>query len=445
MDLTEGPVTKTLVLFSVPFMLATLLQTLYATVDTVVIGQYMGSAGLSGVSVGSQLMQLIYMMVIGFTTAGQVLIAQAHGAENAEKVDHSIGCLFWYTVWISLLMGGVCVLLAEPLLGLLNTPPEAWSHAKDYIVICGVGMLFTGLYNMFAAILRGMGDSRHPLVFVAIASAINLVLDLLFIAVLGWGVAGAAWATIIGQAVSVVFCFVYLTRHAAELGFRFSLRGLRFHRRVGAEMVKLGIPMMVQSAAIQFSMLFVNSMINVLGVDISAAFGVTNKIRNIPNILTQGLSTGSVSMIAQNLGAGKQDRVKKCMNAGIALCVGICAAFGLFYALFPELNFRMFTQDEAVLAWAPLCISAILVDLPIRSVMPSCNALINAQGFVAFSLCTAFLDAFAGRVFLTWLLGIRLGYGAAGFLYGFSLATWLTGVPVLIYYVSGWWKKRKLL
>ena len=445
MNLTEGPVMKTLLLFSLPFMASTLLQTLYSTVDTIVIGQYMGSAGLSGVSNGSQLMQMLYMMVIGFSSAGQVLIAQSKGAKDFARIDRVVGTLFYYVLALSLLLGAVCVLFCDPLLALLNTPPEAYDYARAYIVICGAGMIFTGFYNMFSAILRGMGDSKHPLIFVAIASVLNLVLDVFFIAVCQWGVAGAAYATIIGQAVSVVFCFVYLSRHSQEIGFRFRVRTLRFDGASGRDMIRIGIPMMLQSAAIQFSMLFVNSMVNTLGVNVSAAYGVTNKIRNIPGILTQGLSMGSVSMIGQNLGAGHRDRVDKTIRAGILLCAVICACFGVFYFCLPDLTFRMFTQDEAVLTYAGLCIGAIVIEFPAKSVMPSCNALINAQGFVKLSLIVAFIDAFAGRVFLTWLLGIYLNLGAAGFFYGFSLATYLTAIPGLVYYLSGWWKKRALL
>ena len=445
MDLTEGPVAKTLILFSLPFMVSTLLQTLYSTVDTIVVGQYLGSAGLSGVSNGSQLMQLIYMMVIGFSSAGQVLIAQSKGAGDIDRINKSVGTLFYYVLGISLVLGAICVVFSEQLLTLLNTPAEAFYYAKDYIVICGWGMIFTGFYNMFSSILRGMGDSRHPLIFVAIASGINLILDVVFIAWFQWGVAGAAYATIIGQAISVLFCFYYLTGHAEEIGFRFRVKELRFDGRSGKEMVVLGIPMMLQSAAIHFSVLFVNALVNVLGVDVSAAFGVSSKLRNLPGILTQGMSMGCVSMIGQNLGAGRKDRVASTINWGIGICAIICAAFGIIFLGLPTICFRLFTQDEAVLAFAGMTMFTLACEMPAKSVMSACNALINAQGFVKFSLVIAFIDAFAGRVFLSWLLGIFFNLGAFGFFMGFTLATYLTAIPALIYYLSGLWKKRELL
>lgn len=444
-NLTIGSVPRTLITFSLPFMVGTLLQTLYSTVDTIVVGQYMGSAGLSAVSNGSQLMQMIYMLCIGFSNGGQVILSQAKGCGNTRKIGRTAGTMLYSMVALSILLGVICIFFSENMLTLLNTPTESFSYAKDYVVICGIGMIFTGLYNLFSSILRGLGDSRHPLIFVAIASGINLVLDVIFIVFLNMGVAGAAWATIIGQAVSVVFCIRYLTTHSDELGFTFSLRHMRLHKTELKQSVSLGVPMAIQSCAIQVSFLFVSHMVNSLGVSVSAAFGVGQKLRNIPGILTQGLGLGLTSMLGQNLGAGKTDRVNSTIKWGILITGIINLVFGLFFQFCPILSFRLFTQDTEVLAFAVMSMSCIVIELPGKVFMPACNGLISAQGFIAFSMVTAFLDAFAGRVFLSWLLGIYLGMGAFGFFLGYTLATYLTAIPGLLYYLSGLWKKRTLL
>lgn len=444
-DLTVGPVAKTLITFSLPFMVGTLLQTLYSTVDTIVVGQYMGSTGLSAVSNGSQLMQMIYMLCIGFSNGGQVILSQAKGNGNLHKIKRTVGTMFYSMLGLSILLGLISIVFSENMLDLLNTPAQSYAYAKDYVVICGIGMIFTGLYNLFSAILRGLGDSRHPLIFVAIASGINLVLDVIFIVFLHWGVAGAAWATIIGQAVSVVFSIQYLATHADTLGFVFSLRQMRLHKKELRLSISLGIPMAIQSCAIQVSFLFVSHMVNTLGVSVSAAFGVAQKIRNIPAILTQGLGLGLTSMLGQNLGAHRQDRVSSTVKWGILISGVINLIFGLFFQLCPVLCFRLFTQDADVLAFAVMSMFCIVVELPGKTFMPACNGLVTAQGFITFSFITAFVDAFAGRVFLSWLLGIHWGMGAFGYFLGYTLATYLTAIPGLVYFASGLWKRKMLL
>ena len=445
MNLTHGTVWKTLLTFSLPFMLSTLLQTLYSTTDTIVVGQYLGSAGLSAVSNGSMLMNMAYMICIGFSTAGQVLISQARGAGNHEKVQQIIGTLCVLQVSLSLALGIACLVLQEHLLTLLSTPPEAREQAGYYISICSYGIIFTGLYNMFSAVLRGIGDSKHPLIFVVIASVINIILDIVFIAVFDWNVAGAALATVIGQFVSVLFCIHFLYHHSDELQFRFKLKDLIPHKGPAIQIIKIGIPLAIQSAAVQFSFLFVNSMVNSLGITISAAFGVAQKLRNIPGILTQGLGLGASSMIGQNFGSHKHDRVDSTVKWCLMFSSVINIVFGILFWFAPVFCFRLFTPDETVLAYSTICILALVIELPAKCAMPACNALVSAQGFVKFSIIIAFLDAFAGRVFFCWLLGIAFEMGALGFFLGYSAGTYLTAIPVFIYYISGLWRRRKTL
>lgn len=444
-DLLHGPVAHTLMRFSLPFMLSTLLQTLYSTTDTVIVGQYLGSAGLSAVSNGSQLMQLMYMICIGFSTAGQILIAQSQGAGEYEKTKKVIGSLFVLELILSALIGLICVVFSRQLLNLLYTPEEAFSQAMYYTMICGVGMVFTGFYNMLSAVLRGMGDSRHPLLFVIIASICNVVLDILFITVFDWNVAGTAFATVIGQAISVVFSFVFLRGHEDVLHVSFRFKDMQPDKHTVKQIASLGIPTAIQGGAIQFSFLFVSRMVNTLGLNVSAAFGVAQKLRNLPGILTQGLQLGASSMIGQNWGAGETERVSSTVKCSILLATGINLCFGLVFALAPNLCFRAFTQDEDVLVYAGICIIAIVAELPGRCFMPGCNSLISAQGFVEFGFIMSFVDAFAGRVFFCWLLGIALNMGALGFFLGYSAGTYLTAIPGLVYYASGLWKRRKVL
>lgn len=257
--------------------------------------------------------------------------------------------------------------------------------------------------------------------------------------------AGVALATVIGQFVSVLFCIHFLYHHSEELQFRFKLKDLIPHRESAIQIIKIGIPLAIQSSAVQFSFLFVNSMVNSLGITISAAFGVAQKLRNIPGILTQGLGLGASSMVGQNLGAHRNDRVDSTVKWCLLFSTVINAGFGILFWFAPEFCFRLFTSDETVLAYSSLCIFALVIELPGKCVMPACNALVSAQGFVKFSIIIAFLDAFAGRVLFCWLLGIAFEMGALGFFLGYSAGTYLTAIPVFVYYISGLWRQRKVL
>ena len=441
----NGPIAKTLFLFSFPFMLSTLLQTAYSTTDTIIVGQFLQQEGLSAVSTGSQIMQMIYSVCIGFSNAGQVLIAQARGAGKNEKLEQIIGTLFLLELLLSVIMGGVCILFCDGLLHAMNVPAEAYVQAGYYLIICGFGILFTGLYNMFSAVLRGMGDSRHPLLFVMIATVLNVVLDILFVAVLNWNVAGTALATVIGQLVSVVFSFAFLLKHADDYGIRFGRKSLRVDFESAGQLAVIGFPFAVQMAAVQASFLFVGRMINALGVTVSAVFGVMQKVRNIPGIMTQGFGLGAASMIGQNLGARKMERVSSIVKYCILFTAVINVVIGLCYLIVPMFWFRIFTQDAEVLRYAVLIMTVLAIEVPAKCFMPACNSLVSAQGFVRLSFIVAMLDAFAGRIFFCWLLGSFFHLQELGFFIGYVIGTYITAAIVLFYYASGWWRRREAL
>ncbi|MBD5475019.1 MAG: MATE family efflux transporter [Lachnospiraceae bacterium] len=445
MDLVNGSIAKTLMLFSFPFMLSTLLQTAYSTTDTIIVGQFLQQEGLSAVSTGSQIMQMMYSVCIGFSNAGQVLIAQAKGAGQHEKLERIIGTLFLLEIFLSILVGGICVVFSGGMLHIMNIPAEAYIQAKYYIVICGIGVLFTGLYNMFSAVLRGMGDSRHPLLFVVIATVLNIMLDIFFVAVLHWNVAGTALATVLGQFVSVVFSFVFLLKHADAYGIRFGRNSMHVDLGTARQLTIIGFPFAVQMTAVQVSFLFVGRMINALGVTVSAAFGVMQKIRSIPSFITQGFGLGAASMIGQNLGARKMDRVSSVVKYCILFTAVIDIVIGGLYLLAPMFWFRIFTQDADVLNYAALIMLVLAIEVPANCFMPACNGLVSAQGFVQLSFVVAMLDAFLGRIFFCWLLGSFFHLQALGYFLGYVLGTYITSMIVLFYYASGWWRKRAAL
>ncbi len=458
-DLTKGHVTKQLVAFAIPFMLSNALQAVYSTVDMLIVGNVVGEGGISAVTNASMLVMLMTTLCMGFSNSGQVYIAQLVGAQKKEALNDAIGTLFSTMFLLAALMTSVSLLLCDPLLGLLNVQPGAYAGARSYMLICGGCIAFTYGYNMISAVLRGMGESKRPLLFIAIASVVNLILDLLFVVLFGWGVAGAAWATIIGQGVSFFVSIVYLYRRRASFGFDFRRASFKIKKSIFRILMRLGIPFAIQMSAISISMLFVNTLINTYGgLSCSAAFGVSSKVQQIPDIVSRSIGMASSSMIGQNIAAGAVDRAKKVVHAGLWMCVSIYVVFVSVLLLFPREIFSLFTPDENVLQYARLCVIAFAVSSPAFMMMPSFTSFIQGIGNATFSLIVALTDGVVARVTLSWLLGVVLGnsfFGdvlglgdlgpALGFFLGFNLAAYVTAIPSAVYVISERWRKRALL
>ena len=444
-DFTQGNIARQLLWFTLPFMASNALQVLYSTVDMWVVGKYVGTAGLSAVSQSSQILNFATMVCLGFSNAGQVLIAQALGAGKRKEMNHIIGTLFSLLMILALGLSAIFLCGQSLILNWMKMPMESKTYATQYLVICGAGLVFTAGYNMVSAVLRGMGDSKSPFLFIGIATIVNLVLDIWFTGYLGWGVAGAAWATIIGQAVSFLFSIVYLYHRKEEFGFDFRKESFRINRRYSGMILTLGTPMAIQSGCINLSMLFVNAMINNLGVVASATFGVGVRIDDIANKISQGIQFAAMPMISQNIAADKPERAKKVVHLSWIYSAVLTVIFMLAYLLFGRELFKLFDKNQDVHALSDTFISAILWMFPALAVMRGTGAFIQGIGNAKMSMVLALLDGVVLRIGLSWLFGIVLGWGFYGFVLGYGLAAYGNAVPGMIYFLSGVWKKRRVL
>ena len=444
-DFTQGNIAKQLFYFMLPFMLSNALQVLYSTIDMVIVGKYVGTEGLSAVSQSSQIINFATMVCLGFSNAGQVLIAQALGAGKKERLNSIIGTLFSVLMIIALGFTAVLIIFKDMILGAINVPSEAYKMAIQYLIICAGGMVFTAGYNMVSAVLRGMGDSTRPLLFILIASGVNLVLDYLFTGLMGFGAAGAAWATIIGQAVSFLFSVYYLYKRKQEFGFDFKKKSFRIEKHYARTIIGLGTPMAIQAGFINISMLFVNSLINKVSVVASATFGVGVRIDDIVNKICMGIQYAAIPMISQNIGAGKPERAKRIVyNAWIFS--GILTVFFMaVYIGLGEWLFKMFSDDSKVHEMSHTFISAILWMFPAFALMRGSGAFIQGIGHAKLSMILAVLDGVVLRIGFSYLFGIVFGWGFYGFVLGYALAPYGFAIPSVIYFLSGKWKKRKSL
>ena len=444
-DFTQGNIARQLLWFMLPFMASNAMQVLYSTIDMIVVGEYVGTPGLSAVSQSSQIMNFATMVCLGVSNGGQVLIAQAMGAGKKKELNQIIGTLFSVIVILSVVLTAVILLAQNWIMDTMNIPVESRKYALDYLIICGAGLVFTAGYNMVSAVLRGMGDSKRPFLFIGIASAVNLVLDLLFTGLWKWEVAGAAWATIIGQAASFVFSLIYLYKHKDSFGFDFQKESFMINKHYAKMIAALGTPMAIQSGCINLSMLFVNSMINQVGVVASATFGVGIRIDDIINKISQGIHYAAMPMISQNIAAKKTNRAVGVVRyawlySGILTVVAITA-----YLLFGKQLFMAFSDDPLVHEMSGDFIKAILWMFPALAVMRGSGAFVQGIGNAKLSLVLALLDGVVLRIGLSWLLGIVLDLGFFGFVLGYGLAAYGNAIPGMIYFLSGIWKKRRVL
>ena len=444
-DFTSGNIPKQLFWFSLPFMASNALQVLYSTIDMIIVGKYVGTPGLSAVSQSSLIVNFATMVCLGFSNAGQVLVAQALGAKKKEEMNRIIGTLFSLILCIGLGMSGIILLARTWILDLMNIPKESYVMSMQYMMICGAGLVFTAGYNMVSAVLRGMGDSKRPFLFILIASVINLVLDYLFTGIMGMGVAGAAWATIIGQAVSFLFSLYYLYKHKEAFGFDFQKKSFRMEGKYVKMILDLGTPMAIQSGCINLSMLFVNSMVNNVGVVASATFGVGVRIDDIINKVSQGIQYAAMPMVSQNIAAKEQKRAVKVVWNAWMFSFALTVIFLAVYLLFGKELFMMFSDDTKVHQMCGTFIKAIIWMFPAMAIMRGSNAFIQGIGNAKLGMVLSLLDGVVLRIGLSWLFGIVLQWGFYGFVLGYALAPYGCGIPGMIYFLAGKWKKRKIL
>ena len=442
-DLTQGSVMKLLLAFAMPLFVANALQAVYNLVDMVVVGQVVGGAGMSAVSIGGDVLHLLTFLAMGFSSAGQVIIAQYVGAKKMDKVRALIGTMFTFLLGISVLISVVCAAFRNPILHWLNTPQESYAYTMDYMMTCVVGLPFIYGYNIVSAILRGMGDSRRPFAFIAVAAVINIVLDLVFVAAFGMKAFGAALATVIGQGVSFVVSLIYLYRHKESFGFDFRPESFRIDPHVLGPLMALGIPMAIQSAAVNLSKIVLMAWINKAGVVYSALSGIYNKVGMMIGIVSNSFTTAGSSMVGQNLGAKRYDRIPRILGAVLGIGIGISVIASAVVLVFPKAVCELFTSDEAVLAEYSLVILPMVLNFFGAATRAGAFAIINGSGNSRLNLLVALIDGMVARVGLAALLGFVFGLGCQGFWYGDALAGFM---PIAIggtYYLSGRWRRER--
>ena len=443
-DLTKGSVAKQLISFSIPFLLSNLLQAFYSVADMIIVGRLCGTHGITGVNIGSQINILVTGAAFGLAVGGTVLIAQYGGAHKYDEQRKTIGTLFTVYMILSVVFTAVMLALNTTLLDVLKTPEVAYIEAKNYYDICMAGLVFMFAYNVISAILRGMGDSKRPLYFVLIATIINVIGDIILVGPFKMGAAGAAYATVGAQALSVVLSLIYLFKNHFFDGF--SKSDFRIDKEKLKMLLKLGLPSSVQQVVVSFSFLTLTALVNSLpNADIaSACQGIGGKVNSFAVLPSLAMSSAVSSMAGQNIGAGETDRAKKTMLTGMGFAFVISAIVFVIVQLFPEPIISLFDTNKEVIAVGKEYLRFIALDYLLVPFLFCMNGLAIGAGYTNFALFNACFSSIIVRVPFAYIMvyltdmgfnGIGLATGVA------SVASIFVGI---IFVASGKWKKPKI-
>ena len=409
-DFTPGDIFLPLLRFSLPILAALILQTAYGAVDLWMVGRFATAADVSAVSTGSQLMHTITCVVTGLTMGTTVMLGQTLGQGKGEEAGSIIGSSIALFSLIAALLTAFTILGAGWLARITQVPEEAIPPSLSYIRMCGAGLCFITAYNVFGSIFRGMVDSKTPLMTVAIACAVNVAGDYLLVAVLGLGALGAAIATVCAQGVSVAVSLLVVSRRG--LGFPFSPRDIRFHRVKVGRILRLGTPVALQDGLVSISFLVILSIVNSLGLVASAGVGVAEKLCGFIMLVPSAFSQSVTTFVAQNVGAGRLDRARKCLGQGIlaSLCFGVVIGYLSFFH--SSVLAGLFNGDPAIVSAAADYLRAYAIDVLMTSFLFPFIGYFNGRGSTGFVMVQGLVGAFCIRIpvsfFMSRLLPVSL-------------------------------------
>lgn len=345
-NLTRGSVFKNIVIFSLPYFLSYFLQTLYGLADLFIIGQYEGVASTTAVSIGSQVMHMLTVMIVGLAMGTTVSIGHAVGAGDKKRVSACVGNTATLFMLVSVVLTVVLVLLVRPIVSVMSTPEEAVGGTVRYLIICFIGIPLITAYNIISSIFRGMGDSKSPMYFIAVACAANIALDYLFMGAMHLGPAGAALGTTIAQAISVVVALIAIRRHKS---IALTKDDLRPQRGVMGQILSIGVPVALQDGLIQIAFIIITVIANRRGLTDAAAVGIVEKVISFLFLVPSSMLSTVSALGAQNLGAGKPERAKKTLWYAIAIAAGFGVFISILIQFIAEPVVGLFTPDENVI------------------------------------------------------------------------------------------------
>lgn len=401
-NLTNDNIIKTVIIFAIPFLLANLIQALYGAADLMVIGWYCSAESVAAVSTGTQVTQIITSIISGLTLGGTVLVGKYVGMGRPEDVKETIATNLSVFFIVGIALSILLFAFAPAVLTLLQTPEKSFSIAIDYVSVCAMGVIFICGYNAISAILRGYGDSKSPLLFVAISGTLNLIGDIILVKYLNMGVKGTALATISSQGISMFLAMAYLNKK--NFIFKFRPSSFRINGSKLTELAKVGIPITLQECMIRLSFLYLTSVTNSLGVDASAAVGIASKYDVFAMLPATSTANALAAIVAQNYGAGEYGRMSKALLTGILFALPFSLIFFAWAQVSPESMIGIFSKDTGIIETGVPFFKTCSYDYIAVLFVFCLNGYLNGRSMTFFTMISSCFGALALRMPLLYLL-----------------------------------------
>lgn len=400
-DLTRGSVIKVLLMFALPFLIANILQSLYGAVDLFVVGKYCSSESVAAVSTGTQVTQIITSLITGLTLGSTILIGKYTGAQNYEHVKKTIATTFILFVIVALILTVFMLVFKRPLLVLLQTPKESFELTVQYVAICSSGIFFICGYNAMSAILRGYGDSTRPMIFIAIACFVNIILDFIFVKYCGLNVAGTAYATILAQAISMIIAIVYLKKQ--NFIFDFKKKSFQIDWNLAKELASVGLPISCQELFIRISFLYLMTIMNSCGVAAAAIVGISSKYDVFAMLSATSMANALTAITAQNIGANKPKRARLSLWYGLSIALAISFIFWLWAQWSPQTMIQVFSKEQNIIDVGIPFFKSCSYDYFLVTIVFCLNGYLNGRQKTIWTMLSSTFGALVLRIPMVYI------------------------------------------
>ena len=429
--------------FAIPMLLGNVFQQLYNVVDSVVVGKYIGKEALAAVGTSSPIIFLLVSFIIGVTMGFTIVVSQYFGAKQLENVKRAINTLYIVMFFTSLVVSAAGIMLSGYIFRMIDLDPAIVPDAMIFLNIFLSGLIFLFGYNGTSAILRGLGDSRTPLYFLVGSVVLNIILDLIFVPVFHWGVAGVAFATVISEACAFVSQIIYLNRYHQVV--KFSFRDMKFDREIFRKSIRIGLPTGFQQTFVAAGMVALYWIVNQHGIDANAAYSAAGRIDNFAAMPAMSFAVALSTFVGQNMGANRPDRVKAGLRATLIMTGIVSLMISLITVLFGNTLMHIFTNDAVVISIGGDYLRIIGSFYILFSIMFTINGLLRGAGDTLVPMFISLFSLWLIRIPVAWYLSQKNALGVDGIWWSIP-AGWLAGVVLYyIYYRMGYWKKKAVV
>jgi putative MATE family efflux protein len=437
-DLTNGNVAKQILKFALPMLLGSIFQQLYSIVDTIIVGKYIGKEALASVGASFPIIFTIIALVIGIGSGASVVISQYFGAKDEENVRKAVDTLNIFLLITGLVISLTGVLVSRWIFTLLQLPEELMESAITYLNIYLSGMIVFFGFNSVTSILRGVGDSKNPLYYLIVATILNIGLDLLFVIVFKWGIAGAAWATVISQAVAFIIAIIHVNKKHSVI--RLAIIGVSFDWAIFKQSIRIGLPTGIQHTFVALGMMALMGIVNTFGTNVIAGFTAASRIDSLASLPAMTLSVALSVFVGQNIGANKLYRIYKGLKVSLLFASVISASMSIVAILWSVPLMKLFTNDPAVIAVGREYLITVSMFYLLFSTMFIFNGLLRGAGATLIPMFITLFSLWLVRIPLALFLSRIMG--EQGIWWAIPIA-WFFGIlGSFLYYRFGKWKDK---